>query len=208
MVLKMVKLLSIIILFLVILSVRVYAISMGTLVKNDFSNTTTDSSAKFTILFWNDENESYKLELSVREKPEDWIVIVNPDSFVLNSSLGKELIKLPYKDNYAKANPVDIIVKPPLSTKPGKYNISIEAKAIPPQNNISFSQGRIFRLVVEVINPLYFESSNEKTTNLPKSYQYQNQTQGNFLNKSTFSNFYLAVIFVIVIISFLIYKYS
>jgi len=198
------KILKIIFLFLIIFSAETYALSMGTVVKNDFAKIAIDESAKFTVLFWNVENESYQVELYVKEAPENLVVIVEPNNFVLNSSTGKEYIKLPYKNEYIKATPVDIIVKPS-SSKPGRYNISIIARSILPQNNISFSQERIFKFLVEVENPLYFESSNEQE--VIQNHQNQYLEQENLVDTSS-NYFYPIVILIILLISFLIYKYS
>lgn len=205
--LKVVKLLSIIFLLLVIFSTRAYAVNMGTVVKNDFAKIEVGESAKFTVLFWNVENESYKVELSIEEAPENWVVIVEPNNFVLNESTGKEYIKLPYKNDYSKATPVDIIVKPPASVKPGKYNISVIAKSILPQNGISLSQERIFKFLVEIENPLYFENSNEQKIVSTANHQNQYQKQESLVNTSS-NHFYIISILIILLISFLIYKYS
>ncbi len=153
------KLLSIIILFLIVISARAYAINMGTVVKNDFSKINVDESAKFKVLFWNVENEPYQIKIDIREVPKDWIVIVYPELFSLNSSVGNENIKLPYEDGYTKATSVDVIVKPANYTKPGKYNIILTAKSLTPQNGISISQERMFTLTVEVENPLFFKET-------------------------------------------------
>jgi uncharacterized membrane protein len=201
------KLLSIIILFLIVISARAYAINMGTVVKNDFSKINVDESAKFKVLFWNVENEPYQIKIDIREVPKDWIVIVYPELFSLNSSVGNENIKLPYEDGYTKATSVDVIVKPANYTKPGKYNIILTAKSLTPQNGISISQERMFTLTVEVENPLYFEEKNEQKASAPKPQQSQNQIQGNFLITNSSNQFYAIIIFITLVISFLIYRY-
>jgi uncharacterized membrane protein len=202
----MVRLINFIIIFLITLSTGVYATSMGSVVKNDYSKIKVDESAKFTVLFWNTANESYKLELNA-ELPKDWIIIFEPNDFILNETTGKELIKLPYENDYKKATPIDILVKPPSSIKPGKYKIIVKAISILPQKGISFSQERSFNFLVEIENPLYFESPSEKkttsqTNNLSQYQRKENSIVGN-------SNyFYIIIVIIIFLISILIYKYS
>jgi len=135
----MARIINFIIIFLILLSVRVYAINMGSVVKNDFSKIKVDESAKFTVLFWNTGNEAYELELNV-EQPKDWIIIFEPNNFILNETTGKELVKLPYQNDYKKATPVDVIVKPPSSIKSGKYNITVRAKSLASKWNKSLSR--------------------------------------------------------------------
>lgn len=202
----MVNLLKIAILFLLLTSSEAFALNMGTVVKNDFSIITVNESAKFTVLFWNTENENYRVKLDVKEAPEKWIVIIDPNYFILNSSFGKEYIKLPYKNDIVKAIPVDIIIKPS-TTIPGKYNITVTAKSITPETGIDFSQERLFKFLVEVENPLYFENSLNESINQNRT---QNLTLTNILKHENVNLNYFYVIFIMIIIlfSFLIYKYS
>jgi len=188
-------------LFLIIFSTSAFALNLGTLVNNDYVKLSVNESARFKVLFWNIENESYKIQLNVKEAPEDWTIIIEPNNFVLNSTFGKEYFKLPY-GNYVKATPVDIIVKP--TNRPGKYDIIISAKTILPQNGINFAQERLFKFVVEVENPLYFENSKQQNVIL--------SNQNNYIEKEKpivkEINIYPIAILIIILISFLIYKYS
>lgn len=204
----MAKLLKIIIFLMMIFSTRAYALSMGSLVKNDFDSIAIGDSAKFTVLFWNIEND-YKVELNVKEAPKDWIVIIEPNSFILNSSVGKDYIKLPYMNESIKTTPVDIIVKPSESSKLAKYNVIITAKAESPTNGISFSQERVFKFVIEISNPLFFENS-EKQNDVQIKENKNTQIEHPVTNqeKANFNYFYAIIIVLIFLISFLIYKYS
>jgi hypothetical protein len=203
------KLFEVIILFSLLLSSGAYAISMGSAVKNDFEKITNSESAKFTLLFWNIDKESYRVRLDIREIPNDWIIIIEPNNFILNASVGEEYINLPYMNDGVKATPVEVIVKPITSTKPGKYNITLSSRTESPSDGISFSQERLFNFIVEVENPTYFESSEEQIANQynenestsPLSYRLN-------LKNADLSYFYVMIIIIILLFSFLIYKYS
>jgi uncharacterized membrane protein len=203
------KLFEVIILFSLLLSSGAYAISMGSAVKNDFEKITNSESAKFTLLFWNIDKESYRVRLDIREIPNDWIIIIEPNNFILNASVGEEYINLPYMNDGVKATPVEVIVKPITSTKPGKYNITLSSRTESPSDGISFSQERLFNFIVEVENPTYFESSEEQIAN-----QYnENESTSSLsyrlnLENNDLSYFYVMIIIIILLFSFLIYKYS
>jgi len=201
------KLFKVIILFSLMLSSGAYAISMGSTIKNNFEKITNSESAKFTLLFWNIEIESFRVRLNTRELPNDWIIIIEPNNFVLNASVGKEYVKLPYMNDGVRATPVEVIVKPTTSTKPGKYNISLSSTTESPSDGISFSQERVFNFIVEVENPTYFESPGEQSSN---QYNKNESIPYYELNpeNTDFSYFYIIIIIIIILISFLIYKYS
>jgi len=198
----------VVILFFILLSTNAYAINLGSVASIDSVKIQSRESARFKLLFWNSENESYNLELSLVEAPKDWAVFISPQYFNLSSLIGDENIKLPYKNEYIKATSVSIIVKPTEDAKPGIYSIIINANSIMPQNDISLSQERLFKLTLEIENPLYFESK-KQNVNSQAQEENQNQIQGNFLIRNSYNyQFYTIIIFIILIISFLIYKYS
>lgn len=206
--LKLTKFLSFIIIFLGVLSTGAYAINMGAVVRNDFAKINVDESAKFKVLFWNTEND-YRLELSVKEAPENWIIIIEPNNFILNSYTGKEYIRLPYKTDSIKATPIDVIVKPSNSTNPGKYELTVSANSVLPSNGISLSQERIFKFTVEVENPLFFKETKKQEVSKTKENQSISREFIYFENENANPNyFYLIIILIVIFVSFLIYKYS
>lgn len=179
---------------------------MGTVVKNDYSKISSDESAKFTVLFWNAENNDYKIGISVKELPEGWTVLTEPNNFILNSSIGKEYVSLPY--GTVKALPVDIILKPPKNIEPGKYNIMLSAVAELPSNGIKLSQERLFKFIVEVENPLFFKET--ESQNGKKTEEKANAPTSNaiFEIRNYDSDYFYLIVIIILLASFLIYKYS
>ena len=202
----MAKLLSYMILISILISAESYAMSMGTVAKNDFVKIEAGNSAKFSLLFWNVGNESYNVSL-YWNVPEGWSVIIEPENFVLNSSFGKEYIKLSYASDYVKATPVDILVLPPSEVSPDVYNITINAIAEKSSDSISISQERVFNLKVKLENPLFFESKEERNDTRSGGYLYASDEYS--IEKDAVKNdYFLIVIIVIIFISLLVYKYS
>jgi uncharacterized membrane protein len=202
----MAKLLSIVILFLLMLSTGTHALSMGALAKNEVSLIAVGESAKFTLLFWNIENDSYTVRLDSKA-PEGWASTISPNNFELNASVGKENIRLPYESYDVKATPVDIIVKPSSSIELGTYNIIVTARSESLSSEIGISQQRSFNLTIEVKDSNYLEKLKKQNTNQDTS----SQTSYFIENlKRTDSSVYLyaSAIVIILLISFLIYKYS
>jgi hypothetical protein len=185
---------------------------MGTVVKKDTLSITSRESSKFTVLFWNIENTSYKVDLEVKEAPKDWLIIIQPKEFILNSSTGEEYISLPYINKNVKTLPVNIFVKPN-DTQIGEYTVIINAKAGLPGETISFFQERDFKLTVKIIgkqsqlknsggqNQQKNENKTLNTTGRPYSVTGRSVTQiiFNYL-------FYFIIAVCILVISFLIYK--
>jgi len=207
----------VVILFFILLSPEVYAISLGSTAKNKFAEISDVESVKFKMLFWNVEEEPYTVELSVKEAPKDWIVIIDPDEFILNKSIGEEYIKLPYISENIRTKVVNLFVKPVRDSKPGKYFVLIKAETELPQNEkngIAIIPGRLFKFEIDFKG---FESSNnienkeiiEFSVNgfdsKNEDLKISNSKNENQINKKYF---YFIITILIILTSIIIYKKS
>jgi hypothetical protein len=174
--------------------------ALGTVTKNDAAVLGENESARFTILFWSDD-EQY-VELWVKEAPANWIVIIEPDNFKINESSGNEYIVLPDRGT-KKALPVDIFVKP--SGTSGTQHVVIGARSGNQSEGIVFMQERAFTFTIEGKSN-FSEPAAEKNNSIAKNqtnnekYQAEKREEINYL-------IYLAL-FLVVLFSVLIYKYS
>jgi uncharacterized membrane protein len=198
------------IIFFVLLSTEVYAINLGSIVKNDFAQTTNYESVKFKMLFWNVESESYTLKLTVKEAPEDWTVIIDPDEFVLNNSVGEEYIKLPYMNENTRAKVVNLFVKPDLNSKAGNYSVFVEAetKTSDETSGIEIVPQRLMKFVIDLRG---IETSDEVDSNIPPEGNNQNESENSELISTgedieNNSYFYFIVLFLVIIASIILYK--
>jgi len=80
------KIFALIVLTFTILPAIAQAMSLSTLQKKNFVELNPGQTAEFTVLFWNLENNPTPMSLKVKEAPDDWIVIIRPEEFLLNKS--------------------------------------------------------------------------------------------------------------------------
>ncbi len=199
------------------LSSEVHAINLGSVAKNKFAEISNDESVKFKMLFWNVENESYTMKLSVKEAPKDWVIIIDPNEFILNKSIGEEYIKLPHIKENIKAKVVNLFVKADSNSKPGKYFVMIEAEIKIFKNettDITIVPRKLFKFEIELMD---FDTN---LNNVIKNKETMIEFSGNSFDHNDeilISNgkngkqidrkyFYSIVIFLIVLISIIIYK--
>jgi hypothetical protein len=210
-VLKMAKLLLkafALVLVFVCLSSRAYAINFGSVAKSDFAQIKSGESAKFTVLFWNAEDDSYVLKLS-KEAPENWIVIIDPEEFLLNRTTGEEYISLPSGNVRAKV--VNIFVKPDANSKNGNYSVVINSIAElggNAENVISIVPVRSFNFEISLTGSAASESeSKEEVTEVTESTDISEKEKALPENENI-DSFYLAMAIVIVVFSIIVYKKS
>jgi hypothetical protein len=197
----------------ILLSSRVYAINFGSIVNEDYAEITNEGSVKFKMLFWNVESESYTLKLSVKESPEDWITIIDPDEFVLNKSVGEEYIKLPYMNENIKAKVVNLFVKANPKSETGNYSVVVEAgiKAPDEKDGINIVPQRLLKFEIvlngqektDVVEDEIVVGSSEivsEINDIETTSPIENQIDKIYL--------YLIVMFIAILASVIIYKKS
>ncbi len=205
------------ILFLILLSSRVYAINFGSVVKDNFAETTNDESVRFTVLFWNAEDVSYTTKLSVKNAPKEWTVIIDPEEFVSNKTNGEEYIKLPYTDELIKTKVVNLFVKPDGNSEPGNYSVVIRAETKLSQNSesdITIVPERTFEFEIDLKG---FETLGETRNGNSIEFSGDGFDSNNEILKTggpkedgqaSKNIFYFAIMLLIIITSMLIYKKS
>lgn len=187
-----------------LLSSSAYALSMGSIAKNDFAEITSGESAKFEALFWNPENESYKVVLSA-SFPDRWTVILDPKDFILNNSVGEEYISVSHGNVRAKR--VNVFVKPDEKSVSGNYTITVWVDAISSENSsLTVIPRRSFNLIVE----LKGLESEEHIDEIEMPYVSEDVNQETVVEHENGDEkiFYIAVIGLIILISIIVYKKS
>jgi hypothetical protein len=135
----------------------VQATNLGTVQKQSVRTIRKGETAEFTILFWNLDEPVLPVKLKLRQAPEKWTVIINPEVFTLNQSKPENP---PYQEGVEyigasnnliiRTTPIKIYVKVPTSAKEGAYEILITANAGTTNDAISVLQERTFKFVVNV----------------------------------------------------------
>jgi len=202
---------SVIILFLILLASKAYAINLGSVAKNNFAETSSGESTKFTMLFWNAESKSYDVRLSVKEYPKDWIVIVDPAEFVLDKSVGEEYVSLPYSNENVKAKVVNIYVKPDKDSKPGDYSVVVKAETILKQNEINgvtIVPERLFKFEVSLKGPASSVDNYKAPAGNNIEYNIVSKEKSDEKISDTYDKkyFYFIALAMIVLFSIIIYK--
>jgi uncharacterized membrane protein len=188
----------------------VYAINLGSAVKNNFAEIPISESAKFTLLFWNTESETYVLKLSAVDYPEGWTIIIDPEEFLLNKSTGEEYISLPYSDENVKAKVVNVFVKPDEKSNDGRYYVVVEADARETgdaQGAITVVPIRSFRFEVELSGSTAADT-NEENAAPPSEDSSQALIENETPAPSNENVFYFVLIILIVAFSVVLYKKS
>ncbi len=214
MVLKMVKAslkVLTLVLLLAMLSSRAYALNLGSVARNRFAEVSNNDSARLTILFWNVDSELYTIRLSVKESPKDWIVIFDPDEFVLNRTTGDEYISLPYTNEMVMAKAVNVFVKPDVKSKSGEYGVVVKAETIFSSgevNGMSVVPERLFAFTVRVNGLENSDSVIESPEPSGNVMELENDVpeNGSVKNESSKYYFYSIAAMLIVITSIVIYK--
>lgn len=177
--------------FWLIFSNLTSALNFGTLVPKNLKEVSVNQTVSFKIFFYTLENESYNLRISVRQKPEDWEVLVIPSNFILNNSFKSEEVL--YKDGKKiPLFPVNVITKTSDSNQ-SLNSIILEARIENESEGIKAIPAQLIELKIKLLN---FSSPQPLTLNVETK------------PKKRFDWFPIFAILLILIVSFLIYKYG
>lgn len=157
------------VLFTVLFLPIVQSINLSTIQKNKYSQVMIGESTEFIILFWNTENYSFPIELSVKQAPEEFSVLIRPEKFMLEpsytdqSSTGgsREYVNTP--QGIVLVTPVKIIVKPSNSVEVGEYDIYVRTVSRSTETGITPILEKTLKFTVNVTNPSIFERLNKIT---------------------------------------------
>jgi hypothetical protein len=137
--------------------------NLGSVLKKSYEEVRTGQTVSFTVLFWNTQDPSLPVKLKTDEIPEDWIVIIRPDKFILSQSKaekppyekGIEYINL--QDRIIRATPVEVLVKVPKTAKEGKYELIVNVIGGEEDRDISVLMERNLKFTVNVVRGSIFQ---------------------------------------------------
>lgn len=199
----MVRFLLSLLVILLLVSSKAYAINMGNVVSKDYADVSIGDSVKFKMLFWNADEENYTLRLSALDYPEDWTVIIDPDEFVLSKNIGEEYIRLPYMEESIRAKVVNLFVKPSERSLTGNYSVTIQSQAVSDYEGI---MSMIPRSIISFkINVSGIEANGTKDNNLIGNGNTV-VSDNNKNEDGSKSSFYLALLIIILVFSIALYK--
>ncbi|MEM5793311.1 MAG: hypothetical protein QXY45_03050 [Candidatus Aenigmatarchaeota archaeon] len=139
---------------LILLTPMIFSFNFGVTPKNDRISVVNGETGHFTLLFWNLGDDSYSVNIIVKDIPKDWDVIIKSKDFYLNPTpisyppyTEGEYLEIPGKGN-VKTETVKVFVKVPKNSQPGEYKIVLLIKAGDLKNEISVFQEREISLKV------------------------------------------------------------
>jgi hypothetical protein len=181
------------------------ALSLGSLQKENFSVLEKGKTKEFTLLLWNLENSSCFVKLEATY-PEDLVVVIQPNEFLLNSSkIGPpyeegEYVKISIGD--VKAFPVKVLVKA-LDSAKGEEEVKVKLRAESPDSGIKLAQEKTFIFKVKVVE--YFAPEEKSEESKKESERISSRISLPKFDLRTL--LIVSFIAAIIIISFLVYKF-
>lgn len=135
----------------------VQAINLGSILKTNYAEVRKGETAMFKALFWNTDDSSLPIELTMKQAPEGWVVIIRPNDFTLNQSKpenppyekGVEYMNL--QNTIIRTTPVDLFVKVSKSAKQGEHEVIINVNAGKTTGGISILTERNLKFTVNVV---------------------------------------------------------
>jgi hypothetical protein len=194
----------------ILLSSRAYSMNLGSAQKNDYASIDSYESAKFKMLFWNSENDTYMVNITAVDFPKDWTVIIDPNDFYLSRSTGEERISLPYTKETVMAKTVMIYVKPDTNSLSGAYSVSIRAQTKMPEmqtSGMNMVSEKLFKFTVNLSSTASSEkvAGNVTVEHSLETQVVKNETVVTEKGESSNPAFAIAVILVAVA-SIILYK--
>ena len=139
---------------LLVVSVNVSALNLGTLQKSEFESAVAGENIAFDILFWTGGLEDYNVYFETVKKPFGWTVLYNPSEFHMSNTtyFGKfEHIYLPSIKRTVIASLVNVYVFVPVDAVSGNYTVVSKAVAGgSPSGGVSLKQERLFVFDISV----------------------------------------------------------
>lgn len=150
------KMLVFILLAFTIFPTITQALSLNTVQKKKSAEIEQGETAKFTVLFWNFEDRPTPISLKIRQAPDDWVVIIRPQEFLLNKSkIGppydndKEYVGIPGAGD-VEAFPLKVLVNVPRTASLGNYEVLVTVTAGKSGSGLSILQERTFKFIINV----------------------------------------------------------
>lgn len=107
------------------------AFNLGMLQKSSSVNVSAGDTTTFRVLFWNADEIGYTLSINKINVPENWLILIHPNHFLLNNSPKEfvERIYLPGAKTTISAKAVDVYITVPKRETVGAYEIVLNAIA-------------------------------------------------------------------------------
>jgi len=152
-----IKLVLLIATIFIVLPTIVQAINLGTVLKTNYAEVRRGETTIFTTLFWNTDDSSVPVKITLKQAPLGWIIIIKPDEFTLDQSkpehppYEKDVEYINLQDTIIKTTPVEVLVKVPKSVKEGEYKVIVNVNAGKKTEGISVLTERNLKFTVNVL---------------------------------------------------------
>lgn len=137
---------------------------MAAFTEKDHMSVSRGETTEFLIFFWNPEDEPFPVKLKATQVSEELVVIIQPNDFMLNSSLvtglpaEKGRIYVNTEQGMMMTTPVRILVKVPRTMEPGSYDVVVTATVGSPSEAVSTFLEKNFKFTVDVTSLTFSES--------------------------------------------------
>jgi uncharacterized membrane protein len=209
---------TVVILFMIMISsMPVHALSFGTNIKNSEITLQQGGTGMFRILFYSRDEEPVTFILSLEDSPKGFSIRY-PETIELNSGYESEYILI--DNEYVGTKTLDVNVDAPTEAEPGEYEILLKASSVNQneQSSIGVNTEKTFLLKVNVLGQLESvipENPEDSAVENPveenrevKSMDISEDTSlpvsGMVISNDSY--LWIFLVFLILIISYLIYR--